>query len=492
MGKVEIIKGTTFEKQVMIPYSCGSGEFMPTPEWKPMRPHKQQTAVVKSLARFKYIAAARRSGKTEIVKRMSLDFARWCLCFMIKGILFIASPTRDQTKRIFWEHLKSLVPISWLRGHSSKSGISEQHLTIYFWWGVEIQLHSMQEPARMEGQARVLGFILDETADCPNFYDQFQAHIWPALMETGGFAWFLGVPDGKNMYYTQCMKAKREAAKARAENRIPESEFFTWHSSTVLKPAEVQKARREMDPMLFLQEMEGSFENSAGQIYHQFDQDKHVDDRICYNEDLPLILTFDFNRSPGVATIGQLQAKIDYPHLTFRNDVTEFFTAVLDEVFIPKDSNTYIVCEQIWEDWQDHDGEVHWFADSTGGRKYSSTPADAGSDLDIIEAVLGMESRWGDQLQSWVSPNPAERSRINSVNAHLCNAAGEVGCLISPACKNLILDFEQCIPLAGTTTREIDKNFDKMRSHISDGYGYYVGSEHRLGLIEILISIFIT
>ena len=288
------------------------------------------------------------------------------------------------------------------------------------------------------------------------------------------------------------MAAKREAAQARSEGRIPESEFFTWHSSTVLLPTEVAKARRDMDPMTFLQEMEGSFENMAGQIYYCFDQDRHLDSRLCYQEDKPLICMFDFNRSPGVAVIAQVQEKSDYPHLLYRNDVTEYFTAVLDEVFIPKNSNTQIVCEQIWEDWQDHEGDVHYFADSTGGRKYSNTVAGMGSDLDIIEEVLGMHSRFGDRLKSWVSKNPSERERINSVNAHLCNAAGQISCLIHPNCENLVFDFEQVIPLAGTTTREIDKNHDLQRSHISDAFGYYVGSEHRLGLIEAIKAVLIT
>jgi hypothetical protein len=73
--------------------------------------------------------------------------------------------------------------------------------------------------------------------------------------------------------------------------------------------------------------------------------------------------------------------------------------------------------------------------------------------------------------------NPAVRDRVQMVNKKLRNAQGEVEMLISPKCKNLILDFEEVVykPDSGV----IDKTRDMKRTHMSDALGYLVWQECR-------------
>lgn len=63
------------------------------------------------------------------------------------------------------------------------------------------------------------------------------------------------------------------------------------------------------------------------------------------------------------------------------------------------------------------------------------------------------------------------------VNAKLRNASGKVGLLVSPKCKELILDFEEVTYKSGTTV--IDKERDLKRTHLSDALGYLIWQQDK-------------
>ena len=71
--------------------------------WYPLRDHPVQRALVEDEVRFKVVPAGRRSGKTERVKRYMARAA-----MQDPGNYFIAAPTRDQVKRIYWNDMKRL------------------------------------------------------------------------------------------------------------------------------------------------------------------------------------------------------------------------------------------------------------------------------------------------------------------------------------------------------------------------------------------------
>ena len=72
--------------------------------WYDLIDHPEQLRLINSSSRFKVVPAGRRSGKTERFKR-----------FMAKTMManpgepyFIAAPTRNQVKKIYWEDMKLL------------------------------------------------------------------------------------------------------------------------------------------------------------------------------------------------------------------------------------------------------------------------------------------------------------------------------------------------------------------------------------------------
>jgi hypothetical protein len=75
--------------------------------------------------------------------------------------------------------------------------------------------------------------------------------------------------------------------------------------------------------------------------------------------------------------------------------------------------------------------------------------------------------------------NPGVRERINLTNKTLRSASGHTGLAVDPKCNELIKDFEQVCYKANTNA--IDKDRDRLRTHLSDALGYLLWQECRPG-----------
>jgi hypothetical protein len=70
--------------------------------------------------------------------------------------------------------------------------------------------------------------------------------------------------------------------------------------------------------------------------------------------------------------------------------------------------------------------------------------------------------------------NPPVRDRVNSVNAMLRNAAGDMRTRIHPDCRELITDLQEVTWKQGSANFDLDKVSDKKRTHLTDALGYMV------------------
>lgn len=431
-----------------------------TPRWTPLIPLPVQLAYRDSQRRFNVVPAGRRSGKTERAKRRLIRKALmhnkpW------PGRFGLCAPTRDQAKQIYWSDLKMLIPKELMADDPSES-----HLSIKLVNGSEMHVVGMDKPERIEGSPWDY-LVLDEYGNMKK--EVWTHHVRPALSDRGGGCDFIGVPEGRNHYYTLWSQALLDTSGTWGA--------FTWYSSEVLdvtRPGEVEAARRDLDPLTFSQEYEGSFVSFSGLAYYTFSQHLHYHRcRHLYDINQPLILTFDFNVSPGVANILQ---ELPHPRITgahARRNANPI-TLCIGEVHIPRNSNTVAVCSRILKDWGGHRGRVICYGDASGGNKGSAKLQ--GSDWDIIRAEL--RPRFGDRLSFRVKKaNPSERARVNAVNTRLKSSSGEVRFAIDPEhCKHTIMDFEGVVVLAGGSG-EIDKNHDPELTHHTDGIGYYIERE---------------
>jgi len=416
--------------------------------WTEFRPHPAGEAYSRSPHRFNVVSAGRRSGKTERAKRKTVIRAmeadtEWAPRF------FLAAPTRDQAHRIFWDDLKALVPKQFLFRRPSESNLMVSLIN-----GAEIWVVGMDKPERIEGQPWD-GGILDELANMkPTAWTQ---NVRPALSDRQGWCDLIGVPEGRNHYYEI-----DRAAKALMATEGPKSEWgsYTWFSSDILTPAEIEAAKRDLDELTYQQEYEGSFISFEGRAYYVFDERIHCRP-LKYEPKQALVLCFDFNVEPGVAAIIQEQ--------TLPNGLEG--TGVIGEVHIPRNSNTPAVCRKIVQDWGEHKGKVACYGDATGGA--SGTAKVSGSDWDLVKAEL--KPVFGERLIFRVKAgNPRERARINAVNSRLKSASGEIRLMVDPAkAPNVVKDFEGVQLLKGGSG-EIDKRSTPMLTHVSDAIGYYI------------------
>lgn len=432
--------------------------------WTPLKFHAEQQRLWNSKARFRVVVAGRRSGKTELAKRFLVKSA---ILTQVPDAWFVAgAPVSGQAKRIFWDDIKKLVPPDLIlptSGHGSglKAFISESDMSIRLRNGAMITVMGLDEASRLEGKS-LDGIIMDEYASMkPGVW---KANVRPALSTIGrpGFAWFTGVPEGRNHYYKLAQEAKHR----------DNWDYFYWKSSEVLDPDEIREAKRDIDPLMYQQEYDANFVDFKGRVYYGYSEEKHCE-TLHYQPSKPLIVCFDFNTSPGTASIAQEQLyQGTKPWVLPATAGT--VTCFIGEVYIQEGSNSRMVAQKLVEDWGHHTGEVHLYGDATGGAQ--GTAKLDGSDWEIILSVL--RPQFGRRARLMVAnSNPRERIRVNAVNKRIETADGVVSLLVDPdQCPHLHEDF-LAVKAKEDGSGDIDKDYDSNLTHLSDGAGYYISEE---------------
>lgn len=393
-----------------------------------------QRAVATSEARFRVLVAGRRFGKTHLALR---ELAKWAR-YKDRKVWYIA-PTYKMAKQIAWAQLKEKLSRC---GWATK--LNEVGLIAELVNGSQIELKGADNYDSLRGVG--LDFVcMDEVQDIkPEAWTEV---LRPTLSDTGGHALFIGTPKGRNHFYDWWHQGQTGA-----------EDWASWQYTTLdggnVPPEEIEAARRDLDPLTFQQEYEASFVSFVGRCYYPFSVAEHCRP-LDYDPRLPLVWAYDFNVAPGVAVVCQEH---------------EAGTAVIGEVWIPRNSNTPAVCRKLMADWAHHTGPVQCYGDATGGA--AGTAKVQGSDWDLIKAEL----RPLGQRVSYHVPrsNPKERSRVNAVNARLKTTAGDIRLFVDPQkAPHVVRDLEGVAVLEGGSG-EIDKKSDPNLTHISDALGYYI------------------
>ena len=427
-----------------------------TKRWYPLHYHPDQHRLWTSKARFRVVPAPRRSGKSELAKRYTVEAAISTRPSVLPDAHFVLSaPTHQQARKIFWDDVKALSPPRCVRS------ISESYCTIKYTNGAEIIVAGMDKPERVEGNP-IDGIVLDELANMKE--SVWMQHVYPALGTPGrkpGWAWLIGVPEGRNHYYRLWLKA------IAAENT--DWEGHRWSAEGIVDQEVLDAAKRDMDQRSYDQEWKGLFVDFAGRAYYDFDPEIHAQEKLAYDPNLPLIFTFDFNVSPGTASVIQEQ-----PYRGTNVHVASTVTAIIDEVWIANNSNTPLVCKQLGMKYQGHKGIVMCYGDASGGNR--STTQTEGNDWDLIQQYLC--PIFGDRLELDVpKSNPAVRARLNAVNTRILNADRIVRLLVDPVkCPHTVDDFEG-VRLTDRKGELLDKSSDPSLTHLTDGIGYYIDQE---------------
>ncbi len=406
--------------------------------WYLLKPHPVQTALINDSVRFKVVPAGRRSGKTERAKRFVVREA-----MREQGSYFVAAPTRDQVKRIYWNDLKRLSFCSVLPQKPSESD-----LIIYYPNGSTLSLIGLDQPQRMEGVFWT-GGVIDEIADVKE--GAWAENISPALdtfnptrPDFKAWCWLIGVPDGLNHYYEM-------AEYARTAND-PDWKVYTWKSSDILPAETIEAAKRRMSAKQFRQEYEASFETAFGRVYEDYGHENTTDATIQPHEQL--MWHHDFNFTPMSSGVGVRRGNDFY---------------VLDEIVLQSAVARQSALEFV-ERFKNHQNRnVIIYGDPAGraGEKHGHA-----SDYTEMEGVL-KSNGWNVQRKVKLAA-PAIRDRQNAVRAKICNAAGERSLFVNPSKAPYMHKGLSTVQIKkGSTFLEEDSEYQ----HITTAIGYCIDHE---------------
>lgn len=420
--------------------------------WYKLKPNEIQQALVRDVVRFKCVPAGRRSGKTERAKRF---IAKTAMANAGEEY-FLAAPTRDQVKKIYWSDMKRLT----FQSLQDKQP-SETELIITLNNRTRIHLIGLDRPERMEGQFWS-GGVIDEIANCKE--TAWQENIRPALdtfnptrPDYRAWCWLIGVPEGLNHYYEMCEYAKSAMLINPVTGLVhdPDWKLYSWFSSDILPPDIIEAAKRQMGKKQFAQEYEASFETTSGRIYEDYGPLNYTNEEIRPHEQL--WWHHDFNYTPMSSGVGVRRM----------NTVTKLDSLlVLDEIILTSAIARQSAVE-FCDKFKDHKNRhVVIFGDPAGraGEKHGHA-----SDYTEIEAVLRSEGWTFDRKVKAAAP--AIRDRQNAVRAKIANAAGGRSLFVNPkkapyAHKGL-----------ATVTTKLGSSFQEEQTdyqHITTAIGYMV------------------
>ena len=220
-----------------------------------------QQDVFSSKARFKVVAAGRRTGKSRLAAWMLIIYALQTK----KGQVFYVAPTQGQARDIMWQTLLEL-------GHSviKSSHINNLQLTLIN--GAIISLKGADRPETMRGVS-LRFLVMDEYADMkPEVWEQI---LRPALADQKGDAMFIGTPMGRNHFYDLYQYGEL------GEDPTYKSWHFTSYDNPLLDPEEINTAKKSMSSYAFRQEFMASFEAQGSEIFKE--------EWVEFNEDEPEI-----------------------------------------------------------------------------------------------------------------------------------------------------------------------------------------------------------
>lgn len=409
--------------------------------WYPLTvEHPVQLSLVGAVARgvrFCVVPAGRRSGKTERAKRFVAKQAM----LNANEKYFLAAPTRDQVKKIYWDDMKLLTFTS-----LQTKKPSETELIIYLDNGTEIHLIGLDKPQRIEGILWT-GGVIDEIADVKS--EAWEANIKPALdtfdprrPDYRAWCWLIGVPDGLNHYYKMSQYAETSGD--------PKWENFHWTSEEILPADTIAEAKRSMSAHQYIQEYKATFQGATGRIYEGYGVENTTFATIQPHEQL--LWMHDQNYTPLSSAIGVLRG----------NDLM-----LLDEIVLKSAISKQSALEFVNKFANHQNKTVEIFGDPAGraGEKHGHA-----SDYTDIEDVLRAHN-WN-YIRRVKPAAPSIKDRQNAVRAKICTADGHRSLFVHPTAAKYCHEGLSTVQLQKGSTFQEDQTNEFQ--HITTAIGYCV------------------
>lgn len=205
----------------------------------------------KDPARFKVIAAGRRTGKSNFSIKSII--AAGLEAPAGSAVLYVG-PTQSQVRQIAWDAILE----------QGKDVIKSSHVNsmdITLITGVKIHLRSAENPDALRGLK--LHFVVIDEAAFMKDDNIWSKVIRPALSDLKGKAVFISSPSGRNWFY--------DLYKYGLSGEDPD--WKSWHKTTfdnpTIDPVEIESAKKNLSSFAFKQEFLASFDNAGQDLFKQ-------------------------------------------------------------------------------------------------------------------------------------------------------------------------------------------------------------------------------
>jgi hypothetical protein len=193
-------------------------------------------------------------------------------------------------------------------------------------------------------------------------------------------------------------------------------------------------------------------------IYPEFTRTRNVNaERAQYVKGLPIEVSCDFNVDPLCWSLGQHRGNVAW----------EF-----DQIVLEGGAQTKDACRAVIEKFPDRELHIKVYGDASGSSRDTRSKD---SDYDIIKSLL---RRYYRSFSLYVPRgNPPIATRVNTFNARIRNALGEVQWWCHPRCSVIVRDLVKGSYKEGT--RVIDES-KKQLGHMAAAIGYRMAWLYRL------------
>tara|TARA_R100000655_G_scaffold55461_1_gene93498 strand:+ start:1638 stop:2840 length:1203 start_codon:yes stop_codon:yes gene_type:complete len=352
--------------------------------------NKIRNEILQHQSRFKVIVAGRRWGKTVL-----------SLMYLLKDPFqqgerrWFITPTYRQGKMIVFPVLRQM-----FQGFVGAK-LNESEMSVMFDNGAELAVKGADNEHNLRG-VELTKCVMDEMAYIkPHVWEEI---VYPMLATTQGSVLFIGTPSGYDVMYDLYSRGQSE--------KDWESWKFTTLEGGFVPADEVERAKRTMDPVLFRQEFEASFETTGNRAAYNFDRKIHI--KQANELSKTLWWGVDFN--------------VDYMTAVLACQYSDSTIHYFDELRL-KNSNT----EELSIKMKAIAPSIECYPDPAGSARSTTSRR---SDHQILRDH-------GFLIRAKKS-HPSHIDRLNALNRKLLDAEGNVGMSVDPSCVHLIKDLEQC------------------------------------------------
>ncbi len=417
--------GTEFE-ELVIPYG----------------PLPSQRAFHECEARFKGFSGPIGSGKSQALCQEAIRMS-----YMNPGRTgLLGAPTYPMLRDATQASLLEILDEAGIRYEHNKS----EHTLIFQDTQSKILLRAVDEFERLRG-TNLAWFGLDElTYTQENSWLRLEGRLRdPRARRLEGFA--VWTPKGFDWVYKKFIAPDRPEGYAAIRAQANENRYLLDRL-----PDFYSQLARSYDDKFYRQEVLGEYLSlTGGMVYSSFSREANL--RAATAEaSAPLLWALDFNVDPMSSLVAQIRGRT---------------VVVLDEIVI-RNGTTREACEEFLRRFGKHEGEIAIYGDAAGYQQQTT----GSTDYEIIRDHFSVSSNLRTKYLVPKS-NPMVRDRINLTNSKLRSAANTVELVVDPRCKELIKDFEQVAYKADSC--QIDKDKDRLRTHLSDALGYLLWQECR-------------